>query len=125
MVTVTQPYTKCFIPLESDPSVLSDLMYDLGVSTTLALMDVVSIEDSSLLSLISRPALALILVLPTSDEYERHRRKVTFEVAEDPIAGEVFWFRQTIDNACGLYAILHAICNFGTKAYIGMFSYTF
>ena len=66
--TVMQPYAKCFIPLESDPSVLNDLMYDLGVSTTLALVDVLSIEDPALLSVISRPALALILVLPTSDE---------------------------------------------------------
>ncbi|KAL9608873.1 MAG: hypothetical protein Q9167_006309 [Letrouitia subvulpina] len=122
-ITATQSYAKCFIPLESDPSVLNDLMYDLGVSTTLALVDVVSIEDPTLLGVISRPALALILVLPTSDEYEEHRQTIkgTFEVAEDTRAGEVFWFRQTIDNACGLYAILHAICNFETKDYIKAF----
>lgn len=120
--TATQPDAKCFIPLESGPPVLTDLMYDLGVSTSLALVDVMSIEDPTLLGVISRPALALILVLPTSDEYERHRRstKRMVEVAEDPNAEEVIWFRQTIDNACGLYAILHAICNFGTKDFIGM-----
>jgi len=120
--TATQPDAKCFIPLESGPPVLTDLMYDLGVSTSLALVDVMSIEDPTLLGVISRPALALILVLPTSDEYERHRRstKRMVEVAEDPNAEEVIWFRQTIDNACGLYVILHAICNFGTKDFIGM-----
>ena len=97
-------------------------MYDLGVSNSLALVDVVSIEDPTLLGIISRPALALILVLPTSDEYERHRRatKKMVEAAKDPKTEEIIWFRQTIDNACGLYAILHAICNFEIKDYIRM-----
>ena len=120
MITVTQPYAKCFILFESDFSMLSDFMYDLGISFIFALMDVVSIENSILLSVISRFVFAFILVLPISDEYERHRRKITCEIGEDPIARKVFWFRQIIDNACGLYAILHAICNFGTKAYISM-----
>lgn len=122
MSTAAQQYAKCFIPLESDPSALNDLMYDLRVSSTLALTDVVSLDDQAQLILVSRPVVALILVLPTSDEYERHRRttKATVEVPEDPRAEEVVWFRQTIDNACGLYAILHAICNFETKSFISM-----
>lgn len=35
-------------------------------------------------------------------------------------AEEVVWFRQTINNACGLYAILHAICNFDVRRFIGI-----
>ncbi|KAL8935953.1 MAG: hypothetical protein Q9211_004430 [Gyalolechia sp. 1 TL-2023] len=120
MTTATSPYAKCFIPLESDPSVLNDLMYDLGVSKSLALVDVVSIEDPALLGVIPRPALALILVLPTSDGYERHRRstKKMVEGAGDLKTEAIIWLRQTIDNACGLYAILHAICNFESTGYI-------
>ncbi|KAL9027760.1 MAG: hypothetical protein Q9196_003764 [Gyalolechia fulgens] len=120
MTTATSPYAKCFIPLESDPSVLNDLMYDLRVSKSLALVDVVSIEDPALLGVIPRPALALILVLPTSDGYERHRRstKKMVEGAGDLKTEAIIWLRQTIDNACGLYAILHAICNFESTGYI-------
>ena len=117
----TQLYAKCFIPLESDPPVLNDLMYGLGVSDSLALTDVWSIDDPIQLSLISRPVLALILVLPTSEEYERHRQSaiVSTDIAEVSKAEEVIWIRQTIDNACGLYAILHATCNFESRGFIG------
>lgn len=89
--TAATPYAKCFIPLESNPSVLNDLMYDLGVSNSLALVDVLSIEDPTLFDIISRPALALILVLPTSDEYERYRRstKKMIEVAKDSHTKEI------------------------------------
>ncbi len=120
----TQLYAKCFVPLESNPLVLNDLMYGLGVSRSLALTDVWSIDDPIQLSLISRPVFALILVLPTSERYERHRQstRVPIRIAED-LSGEgeeVIWIRQTIDNACGLYAILHATCNFETRKFIGM-----
>lgn len=33
----------------------------------------------------------------------------------------VMWFRQTINNACGLYAILHAISNGEARKYIRKF----
>ena len=118
----TRLYAKCFIPLESDPRVLNDLMYGLGVSRSLSLTDVWSIDDPIQLSLISRPVFALILVLPTSERYERHRQSVPIGAAEDlsEEGGEVIWTRQTIDNACGLYAILHATCNCETRKFIGM-----
>jgi hypothetical protein len=28
------------------------------------------------------------------------------------------WFKQTINNACGLYSILHAVCNGEARKYI-------
>lgn len=119
--TATQLYAKQFIPLESDPPVLNDLMYGLGVSGCLALTDVWSIDDPDQLSSISRPVYALILVLPTCEEYERHRRssRRLGDIAGDSMGDEVIWIRQTIDNACGLYAVLHATCNSETKGFIG------
>lgn len=115
---------EAIIPLESDPPVLNDLMYGLGVSSCLALTDVWSIDDSVQLSSISRPVYALILVLPTCAEYERHRQS-----SKGPGAGagemkgeDILWIRQTIDNACGLYAILHATCNPGTRRFLGRWS---
>lgn len=113
-------YAKCLIPLESNPLVLNDLMYGLGVSSSLALTDVWSTDDLEQLCFISRPVFALVLVLPTSDKYETHRQS-TREIAEDSKRGEeVMWIQQTIDNACGLYAILHATCNFETRNFIGV-----
>lgn len=117
----TQLYAKHFIPLESDPPVLNDLMYGLGVSDCLALADVWSLDDPVQLSSVSRPVYALILILPTCEEYERHRQssKRLSKITEDPKGGGVIWIRQTIDNACGLYAILHATCNLKTREFIG------
>ncbi len=74
ITSATQPYAKHFIPLESDPPVLNDLIYGLGVSGCLALTDVWSIDDPIQLSSLSRPVYALILVLPTYAESEQHRR---------------------------------------------------
>ncbi len=119
--TATQPYAKQFIPLESDPPVLNDLMYGLGVSGCLAFTDVWSIDDPVQLSSISRPVYALILILPTCEEYERHRlsSRGSGNTTEDTKGEEIIWIRQTIDNACGLYAILHATCNSATRDFIG------
>jgi ubiquitin carboxyl-terminal hydrolase L3 len=60
------------------------------------------------------PAIALILIFPTSDSYEA--AKATDEALREHYSGsgpdeDVIWFKQTINNACGLYAILHAVCN--------------
>ncbi len=114
-----QVYSKSFVPLESDPLVMNDLMYGLRVSKSLALTDVWSIDDMVQLSLITRPVCALILVLPTSEAYEKHRR-AQVEVEENSKGTDIIWFRQTIDNACGLYAILHATCNSKAREFIGM-----
>ncbi len=121
ITNATQPYAKHFIPLESDPPVLNDLMYGLGVSGCLAFTDVWSIDDPVQLSSISRPVYALILILPTCEEYERHRlsSRGSGNTTEDTKGEEIIWIRQTIDNACGLYAILHATCNSATRDFIG------
>ncbi len=124
ITNTTKLYPKRFIPLESDPLVLNDLMYGLGVSGCLALTDVWSIDDPIELSTISRPVYALILVLPTCEEYERHRRSDggLGQHTEDSNRGGIIWIRQTIDMACGLYAIIHATCNSATSNFIGLSS---
>ena len=67
-----QSYTKRLMHLEFNLPVLSNLMNDFGVLTSLNLTDMWSIDDPIHLSIMSRPVFALILVLSTSDEYERH-----------------------------------------------------
>lgn len=124
-------YRKHYIPLESNPDLFTQLIHQLGVSPSLAFQDVLSINDPDLLAFIPRPALALILVFPTSDAYEVAKAKE--EKMRDEYDGEsgkedgeeeeepVMWFRQSINNACGLYAILHAISNGEARNYIRKF----
>jgi ubiquitin carboxyl-terminal hydrolase L3 len=112
-------YRKHFLPLESNPAVFTQLLHALGGSKNLAFHDIYSLD---LLSHIPRPVYALILVFPTSPAYEEQKAVFEAEREEYNGAGEdedVMWFRQTINNACGLYAILHAICNGEGLGFIG------
>ena len=70
-----------------------------------------------------RPVYALILVFPTTEIYES--RVAGEDATLEHYAGcgvdeDVMFFKQTINNACGLYAILHAICNGTARKEIGM-----
>ncbi|KAK4188561.1 putative ubiquitin carboxyl-terminal hydrolase 1 [Podospora australis] len=84
-----EKYRKHFIPLESNPDVFNELLRALGVSEEVTFEDVFTLDDPDLLL---RPALAAIL--------------------------PVIWFRQTINNACGLYAVLHALSNGQSRRFI-------
>lgn len=107
-------YKKHFIPLESNPDVFNDLMYGLGVPQTFSFQDVFTLDEPELLP---HPTLALILIFPTSDSYESQKAKqeASDNEYDGSIDGKITWFKQTINNACGLYAILHAVCNTAAK----------
>jgi ubiquitin carboxyl-terminal hydrolase L3 len=68
------------------------------------------------------PALALILVFPTTDRYEDQwavkdaRRS---ESGDNGLNEDIIWFMQTINNACGLYGILHALSNGPARDLVG------
>ena len=100
-------YAKHFVPLESDPEIFTELMHDLGVSSSFKFIDIWSLEDE-MLAFIPRPVLALILILPPCPAYEQPTAAPINTALSNQ---EVTWFRQTINNACGLYAVLHAVCN--------------
>ena len=119
-------HQKHYVPLESDPAVFSGLMHKLGAATSLQFVDIWSIDDPVQLALIPRPVLALVLVLPTSEAYEQ--RKLDDEATRQTYTGhgdgeDVMWFKQTIHNACGLYAILHAVCNVPRGKFIREWSF--
>lgn len=116
----TSCYRKAFPPLESNPDVFTVLAHQLGANPKLRFQDVWSLEEPQL----SSPALALILLFPTSEDYESQRepRNVTLEEpSTSSRVGEVSWFPQTINNACGLYAVVHALCNGAAKRKLGSF----
>ncbi|AEO55328.1 hypothetical protein MYCTH_2299037 [Thermothelomyces thermophilus ATCC 42464] len=120
MSTTTDPSSQApaFVPLEANPELMTNLLHTLGLSRSLAVHDVYSLTEPSLLAFIPRPAHALLLVFPVSAAYESHRLAEDATVA--PGGGgydgrgedePVVWFRQTIRNACGLIGLLHAAAN--------------
>lgn len=102
-------YSKTLIPLESNPEVFTSLAHNLGASSSLAFTEVYSLDEKPN----GGEVLAYILVFPTSQNYEDER--AAEREGEKEGGGEeekdVIWLRQTIHNACGLYALLHACCN--------------
>ncbi|KAL1624221.1 hypothetical protein SLS54_004151 [Diplodia seriata] len=111
---------KYFIPLENNPEVFSHLIRALGVSPKLGFHDVYSLDEPDLLALVPRPALALIFIAP-GEIYHAARDE---EAARTPLYDEsgegqpVLWMQQTIGEACGLMALLHAVCNGEARSYI-------
>jgi ubiquitin carboxyl-terminal hydrolase L3 len=117
---------KTFIPLENNPDVFTSLVHDLGVSSNLGFYDVYSLDEPSLLSHIPRPVYALIFIAPgemqTAVRQEDGLPKsvsnggLTYDKSgpDEP----VIWFLQTIGNACGLYALVHAVINGEARQFV-------
>ncbi|ODV63698.1 ubiquitin-specific protease YUH1 [Ascoidea rubescens DSM 1968] len=103
------------VPMESNPEVFTELAHKIGLSSVLAFNDVYSLTDPDLLSFIPRPCFAIILLFPITEFYETERKRIDSQSSElYSEFGEnekVLWFKQTIKNGCGLYALLHSIGN--------------
>ncbi|CAI7647813.1 unnamed protein product, partial [Penicillium palitans] len=115
---VEMEYEKHFIPLESDPQVFTSLMHNMGAPKYFKFIDIWSLEPDQLDNIrfgIQNPVEALFLILPDCPAYAE---KIEHGICKESI----LWLKQTINNACGLYAILHCVCNtLGTEE-IGMIS---
>lgn len=97
------------VPLESNPEVFSELAYTLGLSPVLGFHDVYSLTDPELLAFLPQPLLAVVLLFPISAGYEADRKVLPGpQLVND---NKINWFKQTIKNGCGLYALLHALAN--------------
>jgi ubiquitin carboxyl-terminal hydrolase L3 len=114
---------KRFVPLESNPEVFDELIHSMGVSKSVSWHDVFSIDEPELLAMIPRPVFALVLTFPVSDTYEKYRIEQDRNVGDyQTISGtseeDAIWFKQTIGNACGTMALLHAMANGLPNEYI-------
>lgn len=100
---------KSVIPLESNPEIFTNFATKLGLKQNLQFVDVYSIFDSELLSFIPRPSNGLILLFPITEKYEQFKSQEDTSV-NHPAEG-IVWYKQTVGNACGLYALLHMLSN--------------
>ena len=116
-----QKPAKYFIPLESNPELFTELIHTLGVSPKYQFHDVLSIDDSDLMAFVPRPVLALIIIFSTSTPaYEKKVAEEDAVLQQSYKSCDMVWFKQTIHNACGLYAVLHAVANGVPEDQIGM-----
>ena len=107
-------HVKVFPPLESDPELFTHLLHALGASGATHFEDVYSIDDTNFSA---SAAEAFVLIAPCEDDYEESlqreesQRMASMTAEEIKRADSVIWVQQTIHNACGFYALLHAVLN--------------
>ncbi|EGW30853.1 uncharacterized protein SPAPADRAFT_62754, partial [Spathaspora passalidarum NRRL Y-27907] len=102
--------SKSVIPLESNPSIFTDLSYNLGLSPLLQFHDVYSLVDQDLLAFLPQPIYGIILLFPLTRQYEEYHKNEDSK-RDLELSDKVTWFKQTIGNGCGLYALLHILAN--------------
>lgn len=111
-------YTKTFLPLESNPDIFTSLAHSIGLSSTLKFTEVYDFHITP-----EEEVLAYVLAFPTGEGYDgivdSRESGVSHHTEVEKMGDEtVLWLRQTIHNACGLYALLHVTCNGVARDYI-------
>jgi ubiquitin carboxyl-terminal hydrolase L3 len=112
---------KKWFPLESNPEVMQKYLDSLGIDLEkcpFEFTDVFGLEED-LLSMTPQPCAAVLLVFSCNKDSEAYGatliEKVAAEKAQQPEGkapgSGAFFMKQTISNACGTIAILHAIAN--------------
>lgn len=101
-----------WLPLESNPDVLTKYIHKLGVSSDWSLTDVIGLESEAL-EWIPQPVKAIILLFPTSEAYEKHRTEEHEKLSADPekYPDDLYYMRQLTHNACGTVALIHSVAN--------------
>jgi len=94
-----------WIPLEANPDVMNKYIWKLGVSKDWNFTDIYAMDDE-VLQTIPSPVLAVVLLHPSKDKEVKQPSGDGVEAV-----GDVMLIQQTIGNACGTVAILHALVN--------------
>ncbi|KAF9814941.1 hypothetical protein SFRURICE_008752 [Spodoptera frugiperda] len=100
------------LPMESNPDTMNKYLEKLGVSEKWRMVDVIGLEEDAL-NWVPRPVLAIVLLFPLSDAYEKHRRDQEKEMqmkGHDP-PKDVFHLKQVLSNVCGTIALVHSVAN--------------
>ncbi|KAH3687842.1 hypothetical protein WICPIJ_001181 [Wickerhamomyces pijperi] len=103
------------IPLESNPQIFTQFAQYLGLDPTYTYHDVYSLDDPDLLSFIPRPVHSVILLFPITKKYEELKKSEDLKITSND---NIVWFRQTVKNACGLFALLNSLSNLDSSLYV-------
>ena len=125
---------RAWLPLESNPLVLSSYARALGAPPSTSFADVYGLDDE-LLGMVPTPVLALLLLFPITKSYEdtrieqekelRRKKKEEEEGEQDKDRGGSsspplpYFTRQTIGNACGTVGLIHSFASIRDKVFEG------
>jgi len=88
---------------------MNKFLSNVGVSDKWKMTDVYGLDDD-LLATVPRPVLALLLLFPLNDKFEAYFRKQE-EAQQGEPSSKVYFMKQTVGNACGTIALIHAVAN--------------
>lgn len=101
-----------WIPLESNPDVMTKYMHKLGMSQSWSFSDVFGLDPVSLAT-VPQPTVALILLFPETENIKKADLERLSKIEKDgqTVSPNVYFMKQTIGNACGTVGLLHAVLN--------------
>ena len=105
-----------WIPLESNPEVMTKLLHKVGVPKEWCIVDVYGLEPD-LLALVPKPVLAVILLYPLGKKSDNTLEEEVEDVKESkestpsPRDPSIYHLKQYIHNACGTIALIHSVAN--------------
>ncbi|KAL2747730.1 ubiquitin carboxyl-terminal hydrolase [Vespula maculifrons] len=106
-------YNMAWIPLESNPEVMTKFLHKLGVPEQWNMIDIYGLEPD-LLAVVPRPVLAVILLYPESVKTEVQNKEDEETKSKDNGKDRpdgVYHMKQIISNACGTVALIHSVAN--------------
>jgi len=119
--TPIQTYTQTtmsdnrWVPLESNPEGFNAWASKAGLLTARDEFGDIYGLDDELLAMVPQPVKAVILLFPLTEDSKKKRdaryTQKLKEVGEGHIDPTIIWIKQTIGNACGTMALLHALVN--------------
>ncbi|TNN66799.1 Ubiquitin carboxyl-terminal hydrolase isozyme L3 [Liparis tanakae] len=101
-----------WLPLESNPEVMTKFVNCLGMRPTWQFGDVYGL-DPELLGMVPRPVCAVLLLFPLTDTYEAFKQaeEEKLKGERQEVSPDVYFIKQTIGNACGTIGLIHAVAN--------------
>lgn len=97
---------KTWLPLEANPDILTRYSHSLGLPSSYAFYDILGVEDWAL-DMIPKPLFAIVLLFPISKASESERQQSNARLSD----ACSYFMTQTVGNACGTVAVLHAMLN--------------
>eukprot|EP00455_Lapot_gusevi_P012231 TRINITY_DN1574_c0_g1_i1.p1 TRINITY_DN1574_c0_g1~~TRINITY_DN1574_c0_g1_i1.p1 ORF type:complete len:252 (-),score=129.91 TRINITY_DN1574_c0_g1_i1:78-803(-) len=103
---------KLWLPLESNPDLMNNYVRGLGMNGNFQFHDVYG-TDPELLGMVPQPVLAVMLLFPITEQSEAAAaaEKANIEANGQVVDPALYYMKQTVGNACGTVAMLHAVMN--------------
>ncbi|VDK42224.1 unnamed protein product [Anisakis simplex] len=109
-----------WLPLESNPEIITNFMHKMGVERNVECVDVYGFDDD-LIAILPKPCYALLLCFPDYKKVDELMSPVYDQLIKQGcnIPNNLFFMKQKISNACGTFALIHALANNRDKIHLG------